>query len=125
MWNYFSIDELKCKGTDECNMDEGFMERLVTLRHKFNKPMVISSGYRSSSYNQVIGGARNSPHLYGKAVDVLVSGKAAHKLIGLAVQHGFTGIGVSQRGPYESRFLHLDIMDNSDIHPRPWVWSYK
>ena len=125
MWNYFSIDELKCKGTDECNMDEGFMERLVTLRHKFNKPMVISSGYRSSSYNQVIGGARNSPHLYGKAVDVLVSGKAAHKLIGLAIQHGFTGIGVSQRGPYESRFLHLDTMDNSDIHPRPWIWSYK
>jgi len=125
MWNYFSIDELKCKGTDECNMDEGFMERLVTLRHKFNKPMVISSGYRSSSYNQVIGGARNSPHLYGKAVDVLVSGKAAHKLIGLAIQHGFTGIGVSQRGSHESRFLHLDTMDNSDIHPRPWIWSYK
>ena len=125
MWEYFSVDELKCKGTDECNMDEGFMERLVTLRHKFNKPMVISSGYRSSSYNQVIGGARNSPHLYGKAVDVLVSGKAAHKLIGLAIQHDFTGIGVSQRGLYESRFLHLDTMDNSDIHPRPWVWSYK
>ena len=125
MWEYFSVDELKCKGTDECNMDEGFMERLVTLRHKFNKPMVISSGYRSSSYNQVIGGAKNSPHLYGKAVDVLVSGKAAHKLIGLAIQHGFTGIGVSQRGPYESRFLHLDTMDNSDIHPRPWIWSYK
>jgi len=125
MWEYFSVDELKCKGTDECNMDEGFMERLVTLRHKFNKPMVISSGYRSSSYNQVIGGARNSPHLYGKAVDVLVSGKAAHKLIGLAIQHGFTGIGVSQRGSHESRFLHLDTMDNSDIHPRPWVWSYK
>ena len=125
MWEYFSVDELKCKGTDECNMDEGFMERLVTLRHKFNKPMVISSGYRSSSYNQVIGGARNSPHLYGKAVDVLVSGKAAHKLIGLAIQHGFTGIGVSQRGSHESRFLHLDTMDNSDIHPRPWIWSYK
>jgi len=125
MWEYFSVDELKCKGTDECNMDEGFMERLVTLRHKFNKPMVISSGYRSSSYNQVIGGARTSPHLYGKAVDVLVSGKAAHKLIGLAIQHGFTGIGVSQRGSHESRFLHLDTMDNSDIHPRPWVWSYK
>jgi uncharacterized protein YcbK (DUF882 family) len=125
MWEYFSVDELKCKGTDECNMDEGFMERLVTLRHKFNKPMVISSGYRSSSYNQIIGGARNSPHLYGKAVDVLVSGKAAHKLIGLAIQHGFTGIGVSQRGSHESRFLHLDTMDNSDIHPRPWIWSYK
>jgi uncharacterized protein YcbK (DUF882 family) len=125
MWNYFSIDELKCGGTDECNMDEEFMERLVALRHKFNEPMVVSSGYRDSSYNQVIGGVRNSPHLHGKAVDILIGGKGAYRLIGLAIQQGFTGIGVSQRGPYESRFLHLDTMDNSDIHPRPWIWSYK
>ncbi len=92
MWEYFSVDELKCKGTDECNMDEGFMERLVTLRHKFNEPMVVSSGYRDSSYNQVIGGVRNSPHLHGKAVDILIGGKGAYRLIGLAIQQGFTVI---------------------------------
>jgi len=125
MWNYFSIDELKCKGTDECNMDEDFMKRLVDLRHEFNEPMIISSAYRHISYNQVIGGVKNSPHLYGKAVDVLVSGKAAYRLMKMAMEHGFTGIGISQKGPHEGRFLHIDTMDNSDIHPRPWIWSYK
>ena len=125
MWEYFSVDELKCKGTDECEMDEGFMKKLEVLRHEFNEPMIVSSGYRHESYNQVIGGAKNSPHLYGKAVDVVISGKSAYRLMKLAIQHGFTGIGVSQRGPHEKRFLHIDTMENSDTHPRPWIWSYK
>ena len=125
MWNYFSVDELKCKGTDECEMDERFMKKLEALRHEFNEPMIVSSGYRHESYNQVIGGAKNSPHLYGKAVDVVISGKSAYRLMKLAIQYGFTGIGVSQRGPHEKRFLHIDTMENSDTHPRPWIWSYK
>ena len=125
MWNYFSVDELKCKGTDECEMDEEFMEKLEALRHEFNEPMIVSSGYRHESYNQVIRGAKNSPHLYGKAVDIVISGKSAYRLMKLAIEHGFTGIGVSQRGPHEKRFLHIDTMENSDTHPRPWIWSYK
>ena len=125
MWDFFTEDELRCKGTDECNMDEEFMERLVALRYAYDKPMVISSGYRDASYNQVIGGAKNSPHLYGKAVDVLVSGKNAYELMALAMEQGFSGIGISQRGPHESRFIHIDTMEDSDTHPRPWVWSYK
>ena len=125
MWEYFTEKELRCKGTDECQMDEDFMARLVSLRKDFNEPMIISSGYRHESYNQVIGGAKNSPHLYGKAVDVLVSGKTAYRLMKLAIQYGFTGIGVSQRGPHDGRFLHIDTMDSSNIHPRPWIWSYK
>ena len=125
MWEYFSVDELKCKGTDECEMDEGFMKKLEALRHEFNEPMIVSSGYRHESYNQVIRGAKNSPHLYGKAVDIVISGKSAYRLMKLSIEHGFTGIGVSQRGPHEKRFLHIDTMENSDTHPRPWIWSYK
>ena len=106
-------------------MDEQFMITLEALRHEFNEPMIISSGYRDLSYNQVIGGAKNSPHLYGKAVDVVISGKKAYRLIKLAIQYGFTGIGVSQRGQHEKRFIHIDTMENSETHPRPWVWSYK
>ena len=106
-------------------MDLWFMKKLEALRHEFNEPMIVSSGYRHESYNQVIGGAKNSPHLYGKAVDVVISGKSAYRLMKLAIQYGFTGIGVSQRGPHEKRFLHIDTMENSDTHPRPWIWSYK
>ena len=51
MWEYFTVDELKCKGTDECQMDEQFMIQLEVLRQEFNEPMIISSGYRDLSYN--------------------------------------------------------------------------
>ena len=61
MWEYFSTEELKCRGTDECDMNEDFMNKLVSLRKEFNEPMVISSGYRHLSYNQVIGGAKSIP----------------------------------------------------------------
>ena len=124
-WEFFSERELACKGTDECEMNEEFMEKLVKLRKKFNRPMVISSGYRSLAHNSAINGARHSPHLFGRAVDVVCYGKDAYTLIGMAMQYGMTGIGVQQRGDYESRFIHLDDMPKSKSHHRPWIWSYK
>jgi len=39
--------------------------------------------------------------------------------------HGFTGIGVAQRGPHNKRFIHIDNIVNSDTSPRPTIWSYK
>ena len=36
------------------------------------KDIIIRSGYRSPKYNSQVGGAKNSQHLYGKAVDVYV-----------------------------------------------------
>ena len=87
--------------------------------------MAISSGYRSLAHNSAINGARYSPHLFGRAVDVLCFGKEAYILIGLAMKHGMTGIGVQQRGDYDSRFIHLDNMDKVKPHHRPWIWSYK
>ena len=124
-WEHFTEDELRCEGTGECRMDEAFMEALIRLRKDYNNPMIISSGYRDRAYNTVIGGSTNSAHMYGKAVDVVVSGHEAYRLLRLALVHGFKGIGVSQRGPHLKRFLHLDMMEDSDKSPRPWIWSYK
>ncbi len=61
-WEFFSEQELACKGTDECEMDEQFMEKLVRLRKKFNKPMIISSGYRSLAHNSAINGPKSNSH---------------------------------------------------------------
>lgn len=124
-WIYFTEEEMRCKGTGECNMDEEFMRKLIRLREDYGKPMIVSSGYRDISYNTVIGGARNSAHIYGKAVDILCHSNNAFTLTRLAMMHGFTGIGVSQRGPVEKRFIHIDIMENSGETPRPTIWSYK
>ena len=124
-WVYFTEQELACKGTDECDMHPEFMEKLIAVRDVYNQPMIITSGYRHLTYNSTIGGAKNSPHLYGRAVDVKVAGGDALRLIGAALRHGMRGIGVKQRGDYNGRFIHLDDMPQSDDHPRPWIWSYK
>ena len=124
-WIYFTEQELACKGTDECDMHPEFMEKLIAVREDYNEPMIITSGYRHLAYNDTIGGAKNSPHLYGRAVDVKVVGGDALELIGAALRHGMTGIGVKQRGDHDRRFIHIDDMPQSDTHPRPWIWSYK
>lgn len=124
-WKYFTEDELACQGTGECEMNEEFMEKLITLREEYNNPIIITSGYRHLAHNQSIGGAKNSPHLFGRAVDIKIGGQNALKILELALKHGMTGIGVKQRGTYEARFIHIDDMPQSEDHPRPWIWSYK
>ena len=123
-WEFFTEQEMQCKGTGVCDMNEAFMSKLIKLRKKFNQPMIITSGYRHPAHNMAIGGTRNSAHTKGRAVDVLVMGKEALRLVRLALDIGMTGIGVAQRGAHERRFIHLDDM-TSETHPRPWIWSYK
>ena len=48
---------------------------LEALRERAGTPIVINSGYRSPQFNRKIGGAANSNHLTGCAVDIRVSGQ--------------------------------------------------
>lgn len=121
-WPNFKRSEFACKGSGECRMDPAFMDKLQALRIEYGKPMVVSSGYRSPDYNSAVSDTGvDGPHTTGRAVDVLVRGSDAVQLLGLALRHGFTGVGVSQKG--NSRFLHLD-MAPADKYPRPMIWSY-
>lgn len=125
-WNYlhFSRSEFACKTNGECRMSPTFMNRMVTLRKAFKKPIIITSGYRSPAHNlEVADTGTTGPHVFGRAADVLVSGTNAYEMIKLATNMGFTGIGVKQTST--GRFLHLDDLMPVDGFPtRPWVWSY-
>jgi hypothetical protein len=55
---------------------------LETLRDEWNRrygdgddPIIINSGYRSPQVNKAVGGAQNSNHLTGCAVDIRCKGK--------------------------------------------------
>ena len=61
----------------------GWLERLrqrynlnikEKIKNKNEEPIVINSGYRSSQVNKAVGGAANSNHLTGCAVDIHVNG---------------------------------------------------
>ena len=47
---------------------------LEVLREKVGQPIIINSGYRSPQLNRKVGGAANSNHLTGCAVDIRTSG---------------------------------------------------
>ena len=44
------------------------------IKNKNDEPIVINSGYRSPQVNKAVGGAANSNHLTGCAVDIHVNG---------------------------------------------------
>lgn len=115
---YFSRQELACRHTGRCEMDPAFMRMLDKLRDEYALPMVVSSGFRDPSHPSEAGKAAPGWHTKGRAVDILVHGAHAHRLVKLALLHGFTGIGISQRGAHEGRFIHLDNRELATI------WSY-
>ncbi len=122
-WPNFRPDEFRCKGSGRLVIVPGFMDRLQALRVAYGRPMVITSGYRSPDYNvRVSSTGPGGPHTTGRAVDVAVRGADALELLQLALSHGFTGIGVQQKG--QDRFIHLDDLDARTDRPRPWIWSY-
>ena len=45
-------------------------ELLQPLRNELDMPIIITSGYRSTELNRIIGGASNSQHCKGEAVDI-------------------------------------------------------
>lgn len=44
------------------------------IRSKFATPMIITSGYRCERLNKLVGGAANSQHMKGEAVDFCFAG---------------------------------------------------
>ena len=58
-------------------------ECLQPIRNYINKPIIISSGYRSPRLNghPLINGAQNSQHVTGQAVDFTIKGMTPKQII--------------------------------------------
>jgi zinc D-Ala-D-Ala carboxypeptidase len=113
----FSKSEFDCKETGENGMTPDFMAMLQKLRTRYGKPMIITSGYRSPRHSIERRKAQPGTHAQGIACDIGVSGADAQMIVMLALELGFTGIGVSQKNG-SPRFIHLDTA------PRRAIWSY-
>lgn len=122
-WRYFTLDEMRCQCCGVVRMDAEFMDRLDELRDRLGFPLPISSGYRCPAHNRAVSHTGISgPHTTGKAADLLVDRGRAYALLPVAIELGFTGIGLQQQGP--SRFVHLDRLIEPGYRPRPTIWSY-
>jgi peptidoglycan hydrolase-like protein with peptidoglycan-binding domain len=96
------------------------MWRLEAIRKKAGgKPIGINSGFRSVAYNDCIGGARASQHLYGTAADSRQVGVSNDRQRRLARRSQFHGIGCYSSQTHN----HLDLrMDNGDLPSQQHVW---
>lgn len=98
-------------------MDPSFLEMLDTARGWVGLPFRITSGFRTPSHNQVVGGVPNSSHCKGYASDISIYGwqeADVVRLIANLVKVGFRRIGRAKT------FVHVD----SDPDKKEAYWDY-
>ena len=70
----FRVREFRCRdGSDTIMIDQTLAVLLQAIREHFNKPITITSGYRTAAHNAAVGGAKSSQHLLGRAADIQVA----------------------------------------------------
>ena len=107
----FKVKEFACRdGSDKVLIDVDLVAKLQDLRTYLNKPITITSGYRTDSYNKQCGGADNSYHLKGQAVDIYCSGVKPIVIALWAEFNGLGGIGLYLDRTQE--FVHIDTRQN-------------
>jgi zinc D-Ala-D-Ala carboxypeptidase len=122
MTKNFSAGELACKCGCGMLPRQSSVERLQRVRDRFMRPMKLTSAARCARHNQRVStSGPNGPHTTGQAFDIAVSGAHALRLLQIALEEGFTGVGIQQKGI--GRFIHIDDIEGGS-HPRPNLWSY-
>jgi zinc D-Ala-D-Ala carboxypeptidase len=102
------------------------MWKLEALRHKLgDRPLLVTSGFRSVRCNRRIGGASNSQHLYGTAADAIrTRGGSLCAIARAARSAGFSGI-LGPGTPRHGGHVHLDTRaeNRADGRANGWYWS--
>jgi hypothetical protein len=100
------------------------MWRFEAVRRKGGRnPMGINSGFRSVPYNDCIGGASRSQHLYGTAADTRVAAITNSKARKIARHSQLSGIACYSNTTHN----HFDIRLENKAYPggRTWWWPRK
>lgn len=90
------------------------------IRALYNKPIQITSAYRTREYNKKIGGARNSQHVEGRALDLKSPKGVPFKTFYNDIRNYAEAFGITGIGRYKT-FVHIDIRPSKKLV----VWSSK
>lgn len=112
----FRYSEFICKdGTEVPEAYQIYMQICATelqlLRNEINKPIIITSAYRTPEYNAKLkNSSKTSYHLQAKAVDIKVIGMKPYDLAIYASRYtSFMGFGIADS------FIHLDLRNKFTI----------
>ena len=90
------------------------MTVLKGIERHYGREVVVTSGFRSPTFNRKVRGAKNSLHMYCAAADIQVSGVSKWSLAQyLRALPGRGGVGTY----CNTESVHVDIGPNRD-----WNW---
>jgi hypothetical protein len=81
-----------------------------------DKPILISSGYRSLAVNAAVGGGKNSAHMSGLAVDFSCPGFGTPKQICKMLEPHMKELGVDQLIHEYNTWVHLGLSASAPRH---------
>ncbi len=79
---------------------------LQPVRDRIGRPFQINSWYRPPAVNAAVGGASQSQHLFGRAVDIQVQGMSGRQVANAVMLTWPGGVGIYSNIP---NIIHLDI----------------
>ena len=103
----FRVREFACHdGSDTVKVDTDLVKQLQRIRNWAGASVIVSSGYRTVSWNRTIGGAEKSRHLSGMAADIYIKDrkKTITEISRFAEAIGCTGIERNE----DSSYVHID-----------------
>lgn len=97
---------------------------LDPLRRQVDKPLLITSGYRSPQVNAKIGGSKTSAHMTGEAADVKCPGLDAHDLVEAIRLADIDFDQVIAYAPSRGGHVHIGIKAGAPSrHRRQVLWA--
>ena len=114
-FNYHEFDSPDVQGSGQL-MSKKILEMLDLARDKFDKPIHITSGFRTEAWNTEVGGVSGSSHIKGLAAD-LACDKSSDRfdLVNCLLDVGFNRIGIAKN------FIHVDIDTDKTQNV---IWTY-
>lgn len=107
---YFTREEMRCP-CGECGgfpsePSEKLMRIAESVRSSLGTVMDVSSGVRCTAHNRAVGGAANSRHLSGRAMDVRARGRTTSQL--LSILRAQPGVAYSYA--IDDSYVHFDVL---------------
>lgn len=105
---HFKVKEFRCRdGSQVVFIDDYLVSILDILRNKINKPVIITSGYRTPTRNSCVGGAKYSYHMRGMAADIQVESMSAKEVAKKLDEIVTEGCGII----VYNNWVHFDVRE--------------
>lgn len=120
---YFTINELTRTSTGldntpskdvQANLEYLVNNVLDKVREVYGKPIKVNSGYRSKLVNKKVGGASNSQHTKGEAVDITGGNKTENKMIYEIIKN--LGKYDQLINEYDYSWIHISYKNGNNRH---------